>query len=113
MLTTLRDGFTPTRLEECSVSPSELFSYASEYATTPAAKAIGAQYPTFRDVAKRFKVTYDQIEQTCEDWDHRQGYMQPAIGGQCGSGIFVSIHRNSIDTGKMRRSSLDPTFLLA
>lgn len=26
---------------------------------------------------------------------------------------FVSIHRNSIDTGKMRRSSLDPTFLLA
>ena len=26
---------------------------------------------------------------------------------------LVSIHRNSIDTGKMRRSSLDPTFLLA
>ncbi|GKR16956.1 hypothetical protein KAM469_43860 [Aeromonas caviae] len=26
---------------------------------------------------------------------------------------YVSIHRNSIDTGKMRRSSLDPTFLLA
>ena len=29
------------------------------------------------------------------------------------SGYWVSIHRNSIDTGKMRRSSLDPTFLLA
>ncbi|MDH1803388.1 hypothetical protein N5D73_04625 [Aeromonas caviae] len=29
------------------------------------------------------------------------------------SGMWVSIHRNSIDTGKMRRSSLDPTFLLA
>ncbi|OCW47986.1 hypothetical protein A6763_20365 [Aeromonas caviae] len=28
-------------------------------------------------------------------------------------GPDVSIHRNSIDTGKMRRSSLDPTFLLA
>ena len=28
-------------------------------------------------------------------------------------GWHVSIHRNSIDTGKMRRSSLDPTFLLA
>jgi quinol monooxygenase YgiN len=27
--------------------------------------------------------------------------------------LRVSIHRNSIDTGKMRRSSLDPTFLLA
>ncbi|WP_114260869.1 hypothetical protein [Klebsiella quasipneumoniae] len=27
--------------------------------------------------------------------------------------LYVSIHRNSIDTGKMRRSSLDPTFLLA
>ncbi len=27
--------------------------------------------------------------------------------------MVVSIHRNSIDTGKMRRSSLDPTFLLA
>jgi hypothetical protein len=29
------------------------------------------------------------------------------------SRFCVSIHRNSIDTGKMRRSSLDPTFLLA
>ena len=29
------------------------------------------------------------------------------------AGLGVSIHRNSIDTGKMRRSSLDPTFLLA
>ncbi|WP_279602200.1 ATP-binding protein [Aeromonas caviae] len=29
------------------------------------------------------------------------------------SNLPVSIHRNSIDTGKMRRSSLDPTFLLA
>ena len=29
------------------------------------------------------------------------------------STVTVSIHRNSIDTGKMRRSSLDPTFLLA
>ncbi|GJC07671.1 hypothetical protein KAM385_47000 [Aeromonas hydrophila] len=31
----------------------------------------------------------------------------------CRSYEQVSIHRNSIDTGKMRRSSLDPTFLLA
>lgn len=30
-----------------------------------------------------------------------------------GMTLLVSIHRNSIDTGKMRRSSLDPTFLLA
>lgn len=30
-----------------------------------------------------------------------------------GGDWVVSIHRNSIDTGKMRRSSLDPTFLLA
>ncbi|MFM5687118.1 GNAT family N-acetyltransferase [Aeromonas caviae] len=30
-----------------------------------------------------------------------------------GATRVVSIHRNSIDTGKMRRSSLDPTFLLA
>lgn len=34
---------------------------------------------------------------------------QPGEGGS----LNVSIHRNSIDTGKMRRSSLDPTFLLA
>lgn len=33
--------------------------------------------------------------------------------GLMGGELFVSIHRNSIDTGKMRRSSLDPTFLLA
>lgn len=54
MLTTLRDGFTPTRLEECSVSPSELFSYASEYATTPAAKAIGAQYGVVAQIRELF-----------------------------------------------------------
>ncbi|WP_247751530.1 PAS domain-containing protein, partial [Citrobacter freundii] len=29
---------------------------------------------------------------------------------QQGDSWTVSIHRNSIDTGKMRRSSLDPTF---
>ena len=47
------------------------------------------------------------------------GYYIEYIGGmeqqsyQNGNPLIVSIHRNSIDTGKMRRSSLDPTFLLA
>lgn len=35
------------------------------------------------------------------------------VSKQPGAHRYVSIHRNSIDTGKMRRSSLDPTFLLA
>lgn len=35
------------------------------------------------------------------------------VARQVEAGEPVSIHRNSIDTGKMRRSSLDPTFLLA
>lgn len=37
----------------------------------------------------------------------------PGRGKSGGVRVIVSIHRNSIDTGKMRRSSLDPTFLLA
>ena len=36
-----------------------------------------------------------------------------ALIASVGDAKSVSIHRNSIDTGKMRRSSLDPTFLLA
>ena len=39
----------------------------------------------------------------------QSAYATFKISGRLG----VSIHRNSIDTGKMRRSSLDPTFLLA
>ena len=41
--------------------------------------------------------------------DVKTGRLAPAIQQD----TLVSIHRNSIDTGKMRRSSLDPTFLLA
>ena len=39
--------------------------------------------------------------------------MADAVQQQLEQASTVSIHRNSIDTGKMRRSSLDPTFLLA
>lgn len=41
--------------------------------------------------------------------DPRELFAKLCLDGQ----QAVSIHRNSIDTGKMRRSSLDPTFLLA
>lgn len=40
-------------------------------------------------------------------------FVSPQTSSDNVLGTGVSIHRNSIDTGKMRRSSLDPTFLLA
>ncbi len=45
--------------------------------------------------------------------DATRGIMMGRLEEVLQDTVNVSIHRNSIDTGKMRRSSLDPTFLLA
>jgi DNA-binding transcriptional MocR family regulator len=67
------------------MTPDELFTYAVKFCQEAEAAGQGTKYPTFRQVARRFKVNYDQIEQACEDWQG-DAYMTPAVGFRSGSG---------------------------
>jgi DNA-binding transcriptional MocR family regulator len=67
------------------MSPDNLFNYAVKFCKDAEAAGLGSKYPTFRQVARRFKVTHDQIEQACEDWQG-EGYMRPAVGFRSNSG---------------------------
>ncbi len=74
------------------MTPQQLFDYASRRASESESQGHGTQYPTFREVAKRFNIRYEDIEQACMDWDHTKGYMAPgvAIGGSGGVAGFGS-----------------------
>lgn len=67
------------------LSSDRLYAYVLRF--TQRASAAGGHYlyPTFRQVAKRFNVTLDDVEQACYDWQG-QGYMQPAVGFRTGGG---------------------------
>lgn len=67
------------------MTPDELFTYAVKFCQDAESAGQGAKYPTFRQVASKFKVTYDQIEQACEDWQG-DAYMTPAVGFRSGGG---------------------------
>lgn len=76
-----------------AITSKALFEYATEYAAKAENEGKGRAYPTFREVAKRFKVTHDDIEQACQDWDQSNGYMQPAVGVRSGAGVAAFEHR--------------------
>lgn len=88
-----------------------------------ATKAVTHYAISIRLACRIFKVSescyrYQPVlvdeNQEIADWLLRITASQRNWGfGLCFLYLRVSIHRNSIDTGKMRRSSLDPTFLLA
>lgn len=69
------------------MTPDQLFQYATEYARQAEADDKGTKYPTFREVARRFRVNHDAIEQACDDWDQSQGYMKPAVGVRAGNSV--------------------------
>lgn len=76
------------------MSPEDLFGYATRYAARSVREGKGTRYPSFREVAKRFKVPHDEIEQACEDWDQSKGYMRPGVGIG-GSGGFAAFEHKS------------------
>ena len=69
------------------MTPDELFNYAVNFCQAAEEGGRGSMYPTFRQVASKFKVTYDQIEQACDDWQ-ADAYMAPAVGMRSGTGVF-------------------------
>jgi hypothetical protein len=68
------------------ITPQALFDYASDFARKAEAADKGTQYPTLREVARRFRVTHDQIESACHDWDSKEGYLDIAVGFRTYSG---------------------------
>lgn len=62
-----------------SLTPQALFDFADQFARRKESTGKGTNYPTFRQAAKRFGVTLDEVEQACLDWQG-DGYMQPAVG---------------------------------
>jgi hypothetical protein len=75
------------------MTPEQLFEYAIQHARQAEADGKGTQYPTFQDVAKRFRVNHEAIEQACDDFDQANGYMKPAVGVRCGSAVGVFEHK--------------------
>lgn len=69
------------------MTPEQLFQYADQYARKAEAEGQGTQYPTFRQTARRFRVSHAAIEQACDDWDQTKGYLVPAVGVRCGAAI--------------------------
>lgn len=76
-----------------AITPLALFDFAVAHNAEALKEDRSNVYPSFREVAKRFKVTHDQIEQACEDWDSSQGYMGTVVGIRAGSGIAAIKHR--------------------
>jgi hypothetical protein len=69
-----------------TISAQALFDFASDYARRSEAADKGTQYPTLRVVARRFRVTHDQIEDACNEWDSKEGYLGIAVGFRTGAG---------------------------
>ena len=64
------------------MKPAELFRYADRFASRHEAKGKGTVFPTFRQIAKRFRVRYDEIEDAVADGQ---------CSDECGSYFGVSI----------------------
>lgn len=69
------------------MTPEQLFDYANKYARRAESVGKGSQYPTFRQAAKRFKVTLSEVEDACEDYSG-DGYMKAAVCIRAGNGIY-------------------------
>ena len=65
-----------------NMTPEALYKYAANFARRSEATDKGTVWPTFRQIAKRFGVKYDDIEDAVNDGQGRDG---------CGEYFGVSI----------------------
>jgi hypothetical protein len=68
------------------ITPESLFKYVEGYTRRALKTDKREVFPTFREVAKRFRCKYDDIEATVEDYCG-DGYMGVAIGIQVNGAI--------------------------
>lgn len=69
------------------LTPETLFAFANEYARAAEAAGQGTQYPTIRAAARKFRVTQQDIEDTCGDYIGK-GYMGIVAGARTGAGVY-------------------------
>jgi len=71
------------------LTAAKLFEYANRYAREHEASGHGTQYPTLRMVARRFRVTLDQIEDLTNE-GVEDGYLGigVALGNAVGAGMI-------------------------
>ncbi len=78
------------------MTPQELFDYADRFATKHEAKGKGTVYPTLRQAAKRFRCTYDDIQDAVDGWQADEGYLGIAVAtGISGAGYANIIPRGA------------------
>lgn len=61
------------------MTPQELFNYVNRYALRNERNGNGTVYPTFRQAAKRFHCTYDDIQDAVDGYQSDEGYLGVAI----------------------------------
>lgn len=62
------------------MTPEALFEFVTQFSKDAVAAGSDHLYPTYREISARFGVTFNQIEDACNDWDQSEGYMQTAVG---------------------------------
>jgi len=71
-----------------TVNSNDLFNYALQFCKDSIAKDRGSDFPTFREVAKKFRVRMAAIQEAIEDFENdRNRYMDTIVGVRCGAGI--------------------------
>ena len=69
------------------MTPEELFAYVDRFARRAEKAGKGTQYPTYRQVAKRFNVKHDDIEEAIDDYQG-DGYLGSVVGYRTGGGWY-------------------------
>ena len=70
------------------MTPEQLFAYADRFARRSGTAGKGTQYPTYRQITKRFKVKHDDIEEAIEDYQG-DGYLGSVVGYRVGGGMYA------------------------
>ena len=73
-ITPADSGYDMVEDQRGSMTPDQLFTYADRFARRHEADGRGTIYPTMRQVAKRFRVAYDEIEDACQIYQG-EGYL--------------------------------------
>ena len=75
-----------TKKKYTRIDPQKLFSYSDRFAARHETKGEGTVYPTVRQAAKRFRCSYDDIQDAVDSFDG-EGYLGIAVAiGIPGSG---------------------------
>ncbi|MGU5759247.1 hypothetical protein, partial [Aeromonas caviae] len=107
VISQLETTYAGWRLPTYSEVVDMVTRFFSAYGANPNAGAVETRGGAYLNAAHAFVRTFGNSSIT--SYRHMGMYLDDKGNAR----VLVSIHRNSIDTGKMRRSSLDPTFLLA